>query len=187
MKPIYSHICATAKNNTIGLKGQLPWNIPEDLEFFKQKTLKKICIMGRKTFESLGKPLPHRLNVVITRNKNFSLGAKGAKKNHWIEDIDTSIALKKPLLFSLSLKKAVDFCGRKEFSKKYGTEVFIIGGEKIYRQSMAFIDRIYLTRIHKNYKGDAFYPVLPSGVFSEVKRVDKISKPSYSFITYERI
>ena len=193
----YSHISAVSKNHVIGHKGKLPWHIPKDLAFFHKKTLHKALIMGRKTFESLGNPLPHRLNIVITRQKNFQ--PSPTIKNHipiWIGDqltggnMDLHLkALQKSLAFvvSPSLKSAKAFCSRPEVIDQYGKEVFIIGGGEIYKQSLAFVQKIYLTRIHKHYTGDAFYPPLDTSQFKEVKRQDLEGDPSYSFITYERI
>ena len=197
MHPVYSHICAAAENNSIGLKGKLPWNIPEDLQFFKKKTQGKVLIMGRKTFESLRTPLPHRLNVVITRNKN--LQPKTTNLNYipiWSGGIsqimggeaDPLTAMKKALSVVLcsSIKASMDFCSRKEIQKKYGKEVFIIGGGEIYRQTLPLVHCIYLTRIHRNYEGDAFYPEIPKDQFQEVDKKDRAGNPSYSFITYKR-
>lgn len=198
MNPVYSHICAAAENNTIGLQGKLPWNIPEDLQFFKEKTQGKALIMGRKTFESLGTPLPHRLNVVITRQKQAQLKADlttyipiwtGGILHAISGAADPVTALKKSLaiVFCPSIKDAMNFCSRKEVQQKHGKEIFIIGGGDIYKQTLPFIHRIYLTRIHQTYEGDAFYPEIPEKEFQEVNRKDCTGNPSYSFITYNRI
>ena len=165
MQIVYSHICAAAKNNIIGLHGKLPWNIPEDLKFFKEKTFGKVLIMGRKTFESLGQPLPKRLNIVISRDKNFSVPDS--------------------VLLCPSLDSAYQLCEEKDM-KIYDPEIFIIGGGEIYRQSLSKVTFIYLTRIHRNYEGDACYPDIPMDQFREIDRKDREGDPSYSFITYER-
>ena len=109
---ILSQIAAMAKNRVIGNKGQLPWNLPDDLKFFKAKTKGRIIVMGRKTFESLPKPLPHRLNVVVTRQ----------------EDYQTPEGV--PCFGSID--EALSFC--KTQTDKWGKEVFIIGGGEIYKQ-----------------------------------------------------
>ena len=213
----YSHICAVGANNTIGFKGKLPWHIPEDLRFFKQKTKAKALIMGRKTFESLGEPLPHRLNVVVSRQKKFK--AKTESVTYWqargrageqvgaqagaqargqavapagkqVEQKHIMLnALKQnsPLVICSSLPDAMDFCSTQAVLQKYGREVFIIGGGEIYKQSLPLVQKIYLTRIHKNYKGDAFYPAIPKEEFKEVQKRACPGPPPYSFITYERI
>ena len=198
MKAFYSHISAVATNNTIGFKGKLPWHIPEDLKFFYQKTKGKALIMGRKTFESLRGPLPHRLHVVVTRQKNFQ--PKIPVLNFipfWTGGIshiqggsaDPLITAKKALSVVLcrSIEDAMAFCSQKEVLKKHGPEIFITGGGEIYNQSLPFVKYIYLTRIHRSYKGDAFYPELPLKMFKEINRKDYSGDPSYSFITYEKI
>ena len=194
----YSHICAAAENNTIGLKGKLPWNIPEDLQFFQKKTKGKPLIMGRKTFESLGTPLPHRLNVVVTRQKKTQ--PKINVKTHtpiWTDrmahvmgkEVELLAATKKALsvIMCPSIKEAMDFCSQKTVLQNYGNEIFIIGGGEIYKQTLPLVDCIYLTRIHKSYKGDAFYPDIPREEFRETDRKDCDGRPPYSFITYKRV
>ena len=197
MNLIYSHICAAAENNTIGLQGELPWNIPEDLQFFKEKTLGKALIMGRKTFESLGKPLPRRLNIIITRKKKPQLKADlttyipiwtGGVSHGVGGRADPLMAMKKSMsvVFSSSIEGAMDFCSQEEIQKQYGKEIFIIGGGEIYKHTLPLVHRIYLTRIHRKYEGDAFYPEIPEEEFQEIDRKDREGDPSYSFITYER-
>ena len=198
MSLIYSHICAAAENNTIGLQGKLPWNIPEDLRFFKEKTQGKALIMGRKTFESLGTPLPHRLNVIITKQKQAQLKADlttyipiwtGGISHVMGGAADPLTAMKKSLsaVFCSSIKDAIDFCSRKEVQQKYGKEIFIIGGGEVYKQTLPLIHRIYLTRIHKKYEGDVFYPEIPEKEFQEIDRKDCAGNPPYSFITYKKV
>ena len=198
MKALYSHISAVAQNNTIGFKGKLPWHIPEDLKFFYKKTKGKALIMGRKTFESLGQPLPHRLHVVVTRQKNFqpkipTLGYipfwTGGISHIQGGSADSFDIFKKSLSVVLcsSIESAMSFCSQKEVLKKHGPEVFITGGGGIYKQSLPIVHRIYLTRIHRAYKGDAFYPELPRGMFKEIERIDREGDPSFSFITYEKL
>ncbi len=194
MNLIYSHICAAAENNTIGLKGKLPWNIPEDLQFFKEKTQRKILIMGRKTFESLGTPLPYRLNIVITRNKDFQSKIHGSIRLDDTsriskEEIKTLTTVKKssPVVICPSVKEAMNLCRQNEIHQQYGKEIFIIGGGEIYKQTLPLVHCIYLTRIHQTYEGDAFYPEIPDKDFQEVDRKDCKGNPSYSFITYKRV
>ncbi|MDE0118817.1 MAG: dihydrofolate reductase [Bdellovibrionales bacterium] len=196
MKLIYSHICAAAENNTIGLKGQLPWNIPEDLRFFKEKTLNKALIMGRKTFASLGSPLPFRLHIVITRNRsqlnivnaNYVFLCLDELSQISNEEMKGLTAIKKilPVVFCSSIEKAMKLFSREEMQQRYGQEIFISGGGEVYKQTLPQVYRIYLTRIHRNYEGDAFYPEIPEGEFQEIERRDCEGNPSYSFITYER-
>ena len=182
-----------ADNRVIGCNNKLPWHIPEDLKFFHQKTIGKAVIMGRKTFESLGRPLPRRLNIVITRKPDYKMPGFSIKCS--------------------SLQQAYFFCENlqatnksPQFSKKTGndvsakdlsflkqelsldlSEVFIIGGGEIYKQSLSKVKFIYLTHIHRRYEGDAFYPLLSKEQFKEIHKQDRKGDPSYSFITYEKI
>ena len=165
-KIILSHIVAVSKNNVIGMKNKLPWHIPEDLKYFYNTTKNKVLIMGRKTFQSLGKALPNRLNVILTKNRAFK--EKGA------------------VVFS-SFEEVFKYCKQAELLEKYGREIFITGGGEIYRQTLPLVDRLYVTRIHKEYKGDAFYPEVPMDQFKEVSRIDKTEPVSFSFLIYERI
>lgn len=160
---ILSHIAAAAENNVIGAGNKLPWDIPEDMKFFRDKTKGRAVIMGRKTYESMGKPLPNRLNVIITRQPAYQ--APGAVVVPSIDD-------------------ALEYCRGKV--KEYGDEVFIIGGGEIYRQSMDLIDIIYLTRVHKAVPGDATYPQVDPRQFEEIERRERPGDPAYTFLTYRR-
>lgn len=164
-KIILSHMVAASKNNVIGFKNKLPWDIPEDLKYFFDRTKNKVLIMGRKTFESLGKALPNRLNLVLTRDKTFK--KEGA------------------LVFS-SFDEALNYAKGEEILKKYGREIFITGGGEIYKQTLPLMDRLYVTRIHKEYEGDAFYPEIPQDQFQEVSRIDRSEPVPFSFLVYEK-
>ena len=158
-----SHIVAAAKNDVIGVNNGLPWNIPEDMKFFRETTKGKCLIMGRKTFESVGHPLPHRLNVVVTRQKDYH--PEGA------------------VVFP-TLTEAIRHCQSQ--AEKYGSEIFIIGGGEIFRDSMTLVDRIYLTRIHQDFSGDIFYPPVDLKQFELVRQVDRSEPLPFSFLTYQR-
>ena len=158
-----SHIVAAAANDVIGNAGGLPWDIPEDLKFFRDKTKNHSIIMGRKTFESVGHPLPKRLNVVVTRQPDYK--AEGG-------------------IVVSSIAEGLKVC--KEHSEQYGDEIFIIGGGEIYRQSIDLVDIIYLTRIHQNIAGDTCYPKVDPSQFEEVERRDRHEPVSFSFLTYQR-
>ena len=160
---ILSHIVAASENGVIGVKGCLPWRIPEDLKFFKETTLGHVIIMGRKTFETLPNALPNRLNVVVSRDSSYS--AKGAMT---VRNIDQALGI------------------AREHKKTYGNEVFIVGGGEIYRQTLDLVDRIYLTRIHQKFEGDAFYPDFNPEEFKLVKKDDHTNPVSFSFLVYER-
>ena len=122
--------------------------------------------MGRKTLDSLKEPLPNRLNVVVTRKKGFE--KKGAIIFH-------------------SISEAMNHCKTEPLIKKYGTEIAIIGGAEIYKQTLPYVDRIYITRIHKDYEGDARYPSIPKDQFREVDRRDREQPVPFSFLIYNRI
>lgn len=130
-----SHIVACSDNNIIGADGEIPWNIPDDLKRFKRLTSNHVVIMGRKTHESIGKPLPNRVNVVITRQAGYK--SEGC-------------------LIATSIEDALKVSGVSD------DEIFIIGGGEIYRQSMDLIDTIHMTRVWGKAEGDAEYPEIPS-------------------------
>lgn len=158
---VLSHIAAVSSNNVIGLNNKLPWSIPEDLIFFKNKTRRRFIIMGRKTFESLGKPLPQRTNIIVSKNKNFK--PQGC------------------FVFP-TINQAIE-AACKNSTKK---EIFIIGGGEIYRQSLDQVHKIYLTRIHKEFKGDAFYPEIPARQFQLTSQINRPGPPPFSFLTYTK-
>ena len=134
---IVSHIAAlTAKSKIIGCKGKLPWNLPSDFKYFRQKTSGHPIIMGRKTFESLPGLLKNRLHVVVTKQKNY----KAPKEVKVFSDVSS----------------ALGFC--KTQREAWGEEIFIIGGGEIYKQTLHRADKLYLTLIHKDFEGDTRYP-----------------------------
>jgi len=154
-----SHIVAVSQNNVIGVQNKLPWNIPEDLKFFRNKTRGRTVIMGRKTFESLGSPLPQRLNIVISRSQIFE-----------------------GVIMAVNMDEAIG----KAQKEKNPHEIFIIGGGEIYKQSLSKVQKIYLTRIYRNYKGDVFYPEVPEDQFYLSEKIDRKGDPDFSFLTYVR-
>jgi dihydrofolate reductase len=160
-----SHIVAASENGVIGVNGRLPWDIPEDMKFFREKTKNRALIMGRKTFESVGHPLPNRLNVVVTRQEDYKSEAPN-------------------VVVQPDLESAIEYC-RSQVSK-YGDEIFIIGGGEIFKESMGIVDVIYLTRIHKIYAGDVKYPPVDENTFELVERRDRTEPVPFSFLTYSR-
>ena len=153
-------IAAASTNNVIGFDNKLIWNIPKDLKRFKELTQGHSVIMGRKTFESLPNPLPNRRNIVVTRNKDYS--PEGIEVLSSIED-------------------ALDVC-------REDLQPFIIGGGEIYSQTINLVDKIELTRVYKDYQGDAFFPDIPLDKFELVNELvnylDDDSNTKYSFLTY---
>lgn len=160
-----SHIVAASENDVIGANNDLPWDIPEDLKFFRDKTKGRAMIMGRKTYESVGHPLPHRLSVIVTRNQQYKVDGPNA-------------------VVCPDLKSAIEYC--KTQTSKYGEEIFIIGGGEIFKESLHMVDVIYLTRIHQVFKGDVLYPKLDPKEFELVERRDRTEPVPFSFLTYTR-
>ena len=163
MSSLVSMIVAMACNRVIGRDNQLPWHLPEDLKHFKRVTMGKPIVMGRKTYDSIGRPLPGRRNIVVTRQQGWS--APGVDVVHKLES-----AL--------------------ELARESAVEVVVIGGAGIYQQALPFVDRIYLTCIHQAFEGDALFPELDKNRWSEVERQDVFpsdgNELSYSFVTLER-
>jgi len=162
---ILSAIAAMAENNTIGLNNSLPWHLTADLKRFKAITTGRPIIMGRKTFLSIGRPLPNRTNIVITRDRGFK--AEGCLIANSIDDA-----------IALAEQHATD-------------EVFVIGGEEIYRQLLPKVSRLYLTIVHHPFEGDAYFPTLMPGEWQEVSRerhASDLDNPyEYSFVGMERV
>lgn len=162
---ILSHITAMSQNRVIGTQNSLPWNIPEDMKFFRAKTKGHIMILGRKTFESLGgKPLPQRFHIVISRQDLIS--------------VDPLVRYVKTLQEALNLARTL--------TPEWGEEVFIAGGGEIYAQSMDVTDKIYLTVIHKDFDGDTYYPEVPLDKFDLTEKSDRIEPIPFSFLTYTK-
>jgi dihydrofolate reductase len=160
-----SHIVAVSENDVIGVNNTLPWDIPEDMKFFKDKTKGRAIIMGRKTYESVGQPLPNRLSVVITRQKDYKVDAPNVIV---VPDLKAAIAE-----------------AEKQISK-WGDEIFIIGGGEIFKESIDMVDIIYLTRIHKSFDGDIKYPKVDPKKFQLIEQRDRTEPVPFSFLTYSR-
>lgn len=162
---LLSHLVAASENNVIGKDNHLPWNLPNDFKFFKNKTWGMPVIMGRNTYESLDKPLPGRFNIVVTTNPD------------WKRD-DAIVAH--------SIGKAISRA--KETDCR---EIFIIGGGKIFNQSIDIVNRIYLTRVHTTVEGDAFYPAIDKNkwklTYEDPHYADEKHAFAYTFQTWERI
>ena len=158
---------AAASNGVIGRDNELPWHLPKDLQYFKQTTMGKPVIMGRKTFDSIGRPLPGRANIVVTRQQNYQ-----AEDVQVVHSLEQGLALAQ----QLAAEKSVD-------------EVMVIGGAELYRQSLPSIERVYLTKVHAEVEGDAFFPNLDKAwqCVSEEKHLACERNPyDYSFCVYER-
>ncbi len=157
-------IVAIAQNNVIGKDNQLIWHLPNDLKHFRKLTTGNVVIMGRKTYQSIGKPLPNRTNIIISRNQDFV--AEGC-------------------MVVNSLTKAIEIC-------PMPTEnCFIIGGAEIYKQAMELATKIHLTEVHATFDGDTFFPEIDRSIWKLVSKQDfspdEKNKFAYSFCEYERI
>ncbi len=157
-----SLIAAQSENRSIGIDNRLPWRLPADLKRFKALTMGHTLIVGRKTFESIGRPLPGRTLIVVTRRQGYA--PRGVQVAHSVEE---------------ALERA------------QGEEVFIGGGEEIFRQTLDHADRVYLTCIQKDFPGDAFFPELDKSLWRLVEREDyepTVETPfAYSFRVYDRV
>ena len=155
---IISIIAAMAENRVIGINGRLPWHLPTDLARFRELTMGHPVIMGRKTFETIGKPLPGRTNVVVSRQQDYHC---------------------ENCIVASNLNEALA-------SVRDAPEIFICGGGEIYRLALPMADRIYLTTVHENSIGDTTFPEIPP-TFKEVSHIDTGSAPSMTFSRYDRI
>lgn len=174
-----AHIVAAAKNGVIGAEGDLPWSIPEDMKWFRDRTRGTALLMGRKTFEAVEHPLPKRLNVVVTRQKDYLEKLKStpegqAKLNH-----PTA-----PVVIVSTIAEGLEHC--KQAAKDWNNEVFIIGGGEIYHQTVPLVDTIYLTRIHQDFAGDATYPAPDPSIFKLSEQLDRTEPIPFSFQTWKR-
>lgn len=149
-------VVATGLNNAIGKNNELLWKLPNDLKFFKATTMGFPIIMGRKTYESVGKPLPGRKNIIITRDGNYKV--EGVEIFHSIEE-------------------ALKNCGSEQ--------VFIVGGAEIYKQTLPLVDTIYRTLVKSNFEADAFFPEINTNEFElaweEEHHADEKHNYDYSF------
>jgi len=164
--PLISLIAAVARNGVIGSENTLPWRLPEDLKRFKALTVGHPIIMGRKTFDSIGRPLPGRRNIIISRNKDFT--AAGCET---VDSIEAALAL----------------CASPSSGNIESTEIFVIGGAQIYVQAMPIAHKLHLTEIMIDFPGDAHFPAVDSTCWQETFREHhKGDTLSFDFVTYER-
>jgi dihydrofolate reductase len=162
---ITSIIVAFAQNKAIGKDNQLLWHLPADLKYFRQLTTHHHIVMGRKTYESIGRPLPNRTNVIITRDQQYE--AAGCTVVH-------------------SLAKALEICRANN-----ETEAFIIGGGEVYNQSLVLADKLYVTEVKAEVPGDVFFPAIDAALFKETCREahvkDEKHEFDFDFVTLERL
>lgn len=150
-------IAAMAENRVIGKEGAIPWHLPDDLARFKSITLGHPVVMGRKTFESIGRPLPGRLNIVLSRQQEYAPAG---------------------CLVARSLADALTLAGD-------AAELFVCGGGELYRQALPLADRVLLTIVEGEFAGDTTFPEL-SADFAETAREEGEGEPFHEFVTFER-
>lgn len=160
--PLVSMVVAATENNVIGRDNGMPWHLPDDLKYFKARTMGKPMLMGRKTFESIGKPLPGRTSVVMTRDLAWKA--------------DGVVVVR-------SLDEALAWAAN-------APELCVVGGAEIFRLAWPHAKRLFLTRIHANIEGDTFFPMIDASEWREVDRVehpvDERHAHAMSFITLDR-
>jgi dihydrofolate reductase len=164
-----SLIVAMASNRVIGRENGLPWRLPKDLAYFKRITMGRPIIMGRKTFDSIGRPLPGRCNIVVTTQSSWT---------------------REGVLVAHSLEQAIDLAH--DSARALGVdEIMLIGGESLYKQALSSANRLYVTEVHGDVLGDAYFPKYPTGNWLEMSREDyfaDIDNPfNYSFVVYSRV
>ena len=159
-----SIVVAKAKNNIIGKDNKIIWHLPEDLKHFKKITTGHTIIMGRKTFQSLGRVLPNRKHIIFSNNPSFNVNGENVKVIH-------------------SLLEIQDLIEGKE-------EAFVIGGAMIYNFLMPYVKKMYVTEIDKEFEGDTFFPKIDNNIWKEISREkgikDEKNNLDYYFVTYER-
>ncbi len=162
LKQTITIIAAIAENNALGKNNDLIWHLPADLKRFKKTTTEHHIIMGRNTFESIGKPLPNRTTVIITRNSNYK---------------------QEGCIVVNSLEKALEVAKNDETP-------FIIGGAQIYEQAILIADKLDITEVHHSFDADVFFPEIDTNIWKETSReffnTDEKNKYDYSFVTYEQ-
>ncbi|MFJ7364004.1 dihydrofolate reductase [Peribacillus frigoritolerans] len=158
-----SLMVAMDQNRVIGKNNKLPWHLPADLQYFKKVTMGHPIVMGRKTFESIGRVLPGRENVIVTRNQEFK--AEGCVVLHDIAQI-------------------------KMFADNHDEEVFVIGGAEIFKEILPFTDRLYITEIHETFEGDTFFPEIDENewdvISSNPGEIDEKNRFAHDFIILQK-
>lgn len=161
--PRLAILAAVATNRTIGLNNTLPWHLPADLKRFRMLTTRQIVVMGRRTFESIGRPLPDRTNMVLTRQRDLNLPG-----------IHTAGSIREAL----------------EYFDSDNRQIFVIGGADLYRQTLPFCQRLYLTEIQQDFPGDTFFPEYDRGDWHEISREIQhktgASGMEYHFVVLDR-
>lgn len=157
---VMSIVVAMSENRVIGNKGDIPWKIPGEQKIFRRLTVGKNLILGRKTHESIGRPLPDRTTIVVTRQKGYQ-----APGTHVVHSIEEALALAGSL----------------------GGDIVIGGGGELFKETLPLVDEIHLTTVHAEFEGDAFFPDIPEGQFRLVSSEEIDASIPYAFAVYERV
>lgn len=152
-------IVAYATNRVIGNKGKIPWNIEGELKRFKELTMGNVIIMGRRTYEEIGRPLPGRYTIVISNTEKYEA-----------ENCTTA----------KSLKEALEIAG------KHRKDIYISGGAALYKEAINFVDKMYITEIHKEFEGDTFFPKFDENHFHKTIEAYIEGEIPYTYVTYTR-
>ncbi|MGB1869080.1 MAG: dihydrofolate reductase [Porticoccaceae bacterium] len=162
-----SLIVAVSRNGVIGINNQLPWHLPEDLKYFKSVTMGKPLIMGRKTYDSIGRPLPGRTNIVVTRDPGWQ-----------VEGVEVAHSLEAALQLGHSACAAAGV-----------DEIMVIGGEQIYRMTLPAADRLYLTQVDADVEGDAYFPKVDFSQWQQISEQlpELTDTHPYRFLQLDRI
>lgn len=156
-----SHVVAMAENRVIGKDGQMPWHIPGEQKIFRELTVGKALILGRKTHESIGRVLPDRITIIVSRKKDYEVS--GA---YVVHDINDAISL----------------------ARELGNEDIVIGGGgELFSQTLPVTDKVYLSIVHADFDGETFYPELPKEEFVEKARKEIDASIPYAFVEFERV
>ncbi len=169
-----SLIAAVGKNRVIGNHGRLPWSLPADMKYFRDATRGHAVVMGRKTYESVGHPLPDRTNIVVTRQEGYS--APGCVV---VASLDDAFA------------KAAEVAEIADGAKSTNDEIFVIGGGELYKESIARADKLYITQVAAAPEGDAYFPEIDPAVWRERQRthgvIDEANRIPHDFVVFEKI
>ncbi|MCC7443001.1 MAG: dihydrofolate reductase [Bdellovibrionales bacterium] len=157
--PKIALVAAMSENRVIGRDNALPWRLPQDLRRFKELTIGQPVLLGRKTFESIGRLLPGREHLIISRRPGYVVS--GASVHTSLENALAAVPGSNPW-------------------------VYVIGGGEVYRQALPLADRIHLTLVHARIEGDAWFPEIPPGMFRETAREAHSGEPAFTFLTYDR-
>lgn len=176
-------IAAVAENGVIGIDNALPWHLPEDLAFFKKTTMGSPVIMGRKTWDSIGRPLPGRLNIVLTHDINWHPGVDKQGQPRTVTRCPEPIKQGTQIGIAHSLQDVLDWVENHE-------TIFLIGGSSLYEQALNqnLVDELVLTEIHKSFNGDAYFPKWDRSLFREAARESNSATEerswSFDFVQY---